>query len=180
MKWFYWSWKNFISMENIKKINKKIKNNKLKLKDSKANSFKNCTVNFIEYKKIENLLNNWGQTIHMCNNENFGLTLFPFSNEGILHQNIYSKNNEYRWHMDVNSKDDAHDYKFTSLLNISEKKYKGGLFQIRYKEHPTTITELTNPGDMIMIRSNILHRVTPITQGNRQSLTMFLKGPKFQ
>jgi len=41
-----------------------------------------------------------------------------------------------------------------------------------------SIPELT-PGSMIMFRSSTLHRVLPITKGIRESLTLFIQGPKF-
>jgi len=62
---------------------------------------------------------------------------------------------------------------------LSEKKYEGGEFQIFESENPETIFNFSKGGDMLLLKSSILHRVNPVTKGIRKSLTIFLEGPKF-
>ena len=90
-----------------------------------------------------------------------------------------SKNSEYNWHIDA-TRTDEEDVKFTILINLSEKKYKGGELQYWVNEKPHTIKELSHSGDIVMFRSFFLHKVTPIISGERITLSLFLTGPKFQ
>jgi len=71
------------------------------------------------------------------------------------------------------------DTKLTVLVNLSTEKYEGGEFQINNGD-PKIVKEFTEPGDVLMFQSIILHKVNPVTQGVRKSLTFFLNGPSFR
>ena len=180
MKFKYWYWNKYLSMENIKDINKKIKTHSIVAKDSPSDSKKTSTVKFIKYNIVKSYLNNCISNFYDCNEKQFGAKLYDFPEENPLHYNIYSKGTEYNWHIDANGYDDEYDIKFTVLINVSEKPYKGGKFKMWYNEEPTTVTELDKPGNIVMFRSYHLHKVTPVTKGIRQTLTLFLTGPRLQ
>ena len=61
-----------------------------------------------------------------------------------------------------------------------KKKYEGGQFKIMTASEPWHVKELDKPGNMIMFRSHILHKVEPVTKGERKTLTIFLLGPNFK
>ena len=42
------------------------------------------------------------------------------------------------------------------------------------------VGELAEPGNVVILKSSIPHRVTPVTKGKRHSITLFYSGPKFQ
>jgi len=180
MRWNYWSWKKFISMENIKEINKKIKTHSVDKKDVPSSSKKTSSVKFIKYNTIKKYLNNSLTDLYDCNEKHFGSHLHEFPEDTLLFYNIYDKGNEYQWHVDANDENDDYDIKFTVIINLSDTKYEGGEFKIWCLEKPQTVRELNNPGDMIMLRSYHLHKVTPVIKGTRKSLLMFLMGPPLQ
>ena len=38
---------------------------------------------------------------------------------------------------------------------------------------------LDTPGNMIVLRPHIFHKVDPVTSGERRTLSLFITGPKF-
>ena len=76
--------------------------------------------------------------------------------------------------------DYKYDIKFTVLINVSEEKYSGGKFKLMHGGKPEHVKELDEPGNMIMFRSYTLHKVEPVTKGERKTLTLFLTGPNFK
>jgi len=186
-KYDYWCWRNFISKENIEKINKSepiyhyVNNGiRLGLRDKPApNVTKTSKVKFLSYSKIKKYLQNAVLNCYISNKERFGYKLFDYNEEDFLHYNTYSSDNkgQYGWHTDC-EEDFFVDIKLTVLINLSEEPYEGGQFKLNISGFP--VEELSNPGDMIMFKSHILHKVEPVTKGTRKSLTIFLKGPNFK
>ena len=177
MKHVYWVWKNYLSMKNIENINKiALKNINASWNDDPARSRKTSKVNFIEYLKIKSELNNCINDIYTSNKNNFNSIVYPFDETTKVFYNTYEKGTEYDWHIDGNSQNNDWDYKFTVLINISDKKYKGGKFKMWHNGTPQEIKEFSEPGDMLMFRSFFLHKVTPITSGTRKTLTILIKG----
>jgi len=177
-KQYYWWWEKFITKENIKKINKcKLTSEK----DRPANVKKTSKVVFFPYKKIKKYLNNALENCYVSNNNNFQFDLFNFDENQNINHNTYSSKNksQYDWHIDFNFTN-THDIKFTVLINVSEKKYEGGQFKIMTASEPWHVKELDKPGNMIMFRSHILHKVEPVTKGERKTLAFFLLGPNFR
>ena len=74
---------------------------------------------------------------------------------------------------------DKYDIKLTLLMNISQKPYEGGEFRYFHYEE-TTAKQFIKPGNVILIKSDIHHKVTPVTKGERTTLTHFISGPKFR
>ena len=71
------------------------------------------------------------------------------------------------------------DIKLTCLLNISEKTFEGGEFLLTTglsKE----IKEIIQPGSAIIFPSFFMHKVNPVTKGERTMVSLWLEGPKFQ
>tara|TARA_R110002020_G_scaffold209252_1_gene415227 strand:+ start:206 stop:745 length:540 start_codon:yes stop_codon:yes gene_type:complete len=179
MKYDYWYWNKPLSLQNIKAINKKIKTDSIVRKDNSASSTKTSKVKFIKYRTIKPYLENCIEDCYKINSQVFGYNLHYLNDDYVCCYNIYSKGSEYNWHIDSVRKDEE-DVKFTILINLSEKKYTGGELQYWITEKPNTITELNQSGDMLMLRSFFLHKVTPITSGERTTLSLFLTGPKLQ
>jgi len=116
-------------------------------------------------------------SINKANQQNFGYNLYPLSSLECLYNRYEAPFGEYKWHID-DSSDNTSDVKLTAVVNLSKNNsYEGGEFQLN-PGLQFSIPELT-PGSMIMFRSSTLHRVLPITKGIRESLTLFIQGPKF-
>ena len=94
--------------------------------------------------------------------------------------NIYSYKNleKYDWHTDETNRE-LIDIKMTILINLSLKEYEGGNFYL-FKGNEIEVKELNNPGNVVMFKSYVNHKVTPITKGERRTLAIFLYGPAFK
>ena len=176
----YWYWNNFFTKKEVQALNKSI--NKFRTKDdtkTKASkSIKTSTVYNVRYKDVYPNIADLIDSVWAVNEREFGYNLYQTQNPW-LNYNAYKKGDQYTFHYD-SSDSLRYDIKLTLLINVSTQKYKGGDFSILMSETPTPIKEFTQSGDVLLLKSHILHKVNPITQGTRESLTMFLTGPKFQ
>jgi PKHD-type hydroxylase len=67
-----------------------------------------------------------------------------------------------------------------SIVLLLNDDFEGGEFQINTKNEVNPQTIQLKPGTMIAFPSWVLHRVTPLTKGNRRSLVTWVLGPKFR
>jgi len=176
----YYTWVNEVKC--LDKINKIIDKKSVffdnDIKKAK-HSTKTSKVKHIDYIHLSKFLNSYVNKALSVNSDYFGYNLFSLFPTTILNVNYYSQNEKYEWHCD-GSRNPVNDIKLTLLINISEKKYQGGEFQVFLSENPETINSFSKGGDMILLKSSILHRVVPVIKGMRKSLTIFFEGPKFQ
>lgn len=94
-----------------------------------------------------------------------------------------SKLGKYDWHMDtqmgVNTLGATR--KLSLILNLTEqgKDYEGGNFNLNVgmEEEPEYVP--IPRGRVIAFPSWMIHRVTPVTQGVRRSIVVWVTGPKF-
>ena len=109
-------------------------------------------------------------------NETFGYHLFPINRCDQLLHNRYSSDiqGHYGKHTD-SSRSDIFDCKITLLINLSEGDYEGGDLLIKNQK-----TNFRVPGSMLIFKSELVHEVTPVTRGERISLTHFFCGPRYR
>jgi predicted 2-oxoglutarate/Fe(II)-dependent dioxygenase YbiX len=181
MRYSYFSWKKLFSEKQIKDINKKIKNNFVEGDDNHWGATKKAKVNFFKLKTLTNELEDLFQRIYSVNNYHFGYSLYQNTIYDLLNYNVYNAKDkaEYDWHKDIALKEFS-DMKFTLLINLSEKKYEGGEFWLLEGAEPYIVKEFSEPGDVLLFKSEILHKVSPVKKGERISLAYFLEGPKFR
>jgi len=94
-----------------------------------------------------------------------------------------SKLGKYDWHMDtqmgVNTLGATR--KLSVVLNLTEQgqDYEGGNFNLNVgmEEEPENVP--LSRGRVIVFPSWMIHRVTPVTQGIRRSIVIWVIGPKF-
>ena len=148
--------------------------------DSKGNSLKSSSVYFISWKKAKHLLSDLIDLIYCVNREHFGYDLYPMSDVSGCNFNVYSDKNRgsYGWHHDE-SRTECSDIKLTIVINLSDKKYEGGQLEL-FRNEPVTVTELNEPGSVVMFKSPISHRVLPVIKGERKTLVFFMEGPRFK
>ena len=182
----YWFWDKVFSPAEIKSLVKTINSKydqvepkNLEATDVMGKSKKNLNCKQILYSKVADKLDHVVDRAYAINSYHFGFNLFPKNSYDFLNFNIYnsSKQASYNWHCDrvVNS---SYDIKLTVLINLSTESYKGGDFSM-FMGDEFSIPQFNKPGSMLMFRSFIHHKVSPVTKGERNSLTLFLKGPKF-
>lgn len=186
LEYDYWYWKSFPQI-NIKKLNKFIEKNFDKLEESEKAAVdnekkikKNSTVKIIYYEKLKPLLHTVVDNCVECARHKFGYDVwYPQGNDG-CNLNIYSSDNQgkYEWHVDAARTPHA-EIKLTILINLSLKSYEGGQLHLWHGNEKCP-TELDSPGNVVMFKSAITHKVTPVTKGERRTLTIFLLGPAWR
>lgn len=185
-KYQYWFWNNFFNVKKIKEINYFIDKNfeyyqdkEDHATDNEGKSKKRATVKMISFNKIKHLINDFENDFITAARLNFGYNVYSTANSQPCNLNIYSSLDEgtYDWHVD-SSRSDLYDIKLTVLINLSIKNYEGGKFCL-WHGNEIEVKELNSPGNAIMFKSNINHKVYPVTKGERRTLTIFVKGPKF-
>lgn len=174
-----------ISEQKIKELNEKIpnvfkpENEDLGAIDRKGKSLKNSDCYTVPPITICNILGpDFLDIAYQFNKEHFGYNIYPQNyHHGFLY-NVYSsdKQAEYKWHID-GTNNFISDMKLTLLVDISPEPYEGGEFWVNAGT-PHHVKDF-NIGGVIMLKSDVLHRVTPVTKGKRISLTYFMEGPRF-
>ena len=185
MKFEYWHWKDYFSLEDRNKIINYIEDN-FNYIENENNYNKNLKlteqVKCIEWQNIKKLdvIKNIVDEMFLSNEINFGYDLFPFRYKQPFCYTVYSSENksEYKWHTDY-SKNMIKDIKLTAVINLSTESYEGGEFQINNGEE-YTVKEFNKGGDIILFKSHLLHRVLPVTKGTRKVLVFFFEGFKFR
>lgn len=89
-----------------------------------------------------------------------------------------SEQGMYGWHQDYGNKLGI-SRKLSLVLQLSDpSEYEGGNLQVITNGKPQNMRK--QRGLVVAFPSYILHQVTPVTQGNRQSLVAWISGPAFK
>ena len=183
----YYYFKNYFNDSKIKEINDFIENNFDDFeeaihgaKNDDGSFKKNSSVKIISWKKIKHFFSELESKLYLANQKHFGYDLYNMNDNVFVLLNTYDSKNKgsYDWHRDA-SRSNVFDTKLTVLINLSTENYEGGQFELFDGGH-SEISALNKPGNAIMFKSYINHRVLPVTKGERRTLTIFLKGPKFR
>lgn len=88
-----------------------------------------------------------------------------------------SENGMYGWHQDYGGTGPSR--KLSIVMQLSDPEdYEGGCLQIQVGGEPMTVKK--KRGLIVAFPSYVLHQVTPVTRGNRQSLVAWITGPAFK
>lgn len=87
-----------------------------------------------------------------------------------------SENGMYGWHVDYGGDVSRKLSLVVQLTDPSE--YEGGNLQVLTTSRPETVRK--KRGLVAAFPSYVLHQVTPVTQGSRQSLVAWVSGPAFK
>lgn len=112
------------------------------------------------------------------NGQFFDLDLWGFVED--LQYTIYDgKDDHYTWHLDRGGGASNSPRKLSLVLQLSDpSEYEGGDLEIFDAPEPTKVKK--QKGLVAAFPSFILHRVTPVTQGIRKTLVVWLSGPRFK
>jgi PKHD-type hydroxylase len=99
----------------------------------------------------------------------------------------YSQGQFYDWHVDIGVEEEYDPVvrKLTISINLNNA-YDGGNFQIerwgspKIKKRYITVKGMKKTGSILVFPSFLHHRVTPVVQGQRKSLTCWFRGPPFR
>ena len=164
--------------EQVKEINKKINENILHEIDpahAAANVPKIGEFFIVPCMPLMELIHPWLYRCQQANGEIFGYDIYWDFHLEALNYNVYGTGGEYGWHIDRQIKG-IEDMKLTCLLNLSEEPYEGGDFFIVVENEKIKFTS----GMGLVLNSLIAHKVTPITKGERITLTYWAEGPRWR
>lgn len=89
-----------------------------------------------------------------------------------------SENGMYGWHQDYGGKLSP-SRKLSLVLQLTDPaQYEGGNLQVMTGGEPQAVRK--QRGLIAAFPSYVLHQVTPVTQGSRQSLVAWVSGPAFK
>ena len=121
------------------------------------------------YRRLSDL------AIH-CNNERFNFDLLGFHQE--LQIAKYVEGDFFDWHLDFGPGESS-IRKLSMTIQLSDPtEYEGGDLQFMINQN--IVTASREKGTIVVFPSFILHRVTPITKGERQSIVGWVSGPPYR
>ncbi|NDV02507.1 2OG-Fe(II) oxygenase [Pseudoroseicyclus tamaricis] len=114
-----------------------------------------------------------------ANREAFGFDLTDFSESPQVARYDAAREGHFDWHSDIGDGRLAARRKLTLVVQLSEpEEYEGGALEIMPSGH--VVAAERGRGAATLFPSYLLHRVTPVTAGVRQSLTVWAHGPAFR
>jgi PKHD-type hydroxylase len=95
---------------------------------------------------------------------------------------VYRRNDFFEWHKDMLRVRSGPIRKVSVVLQLSApEQYRGGRLQFLDSDFaPFTPEAFVPQGSVAVFASLLKHRVTPIKDGERRSLTVWFKGPAFR
>jgi len=130
-------------------------------------------ISWIPFSKAKWMYTRIEHWMHTVNNKHMGFNQIQIGEYAQFTK--YSKKEHYDWHVDSSfemSKGPAVRKMSMILLLNDPKEFKGGELQIVDKKKLVTLKQ----GHGVFFASFIVHRVVPLTKGNRFSLTMWFGG----
>jgi PKHD-type hydroxylase len=110
------------------------------------------------------------------NAQHFRFDLTGFGEPLQLTNYDQSENGMYGWHLDYGG---GISRKLSVVVQLSDPaEYEGGNLQIMTTGQPQNVRK--QRGLIAVFPSYVLHQVTPVTQGSRQSLVTWVSGPAFK
>lgn len=110
------------------------------------------------------------------NTQFFNFDLFGFS-ENLQFTEYKAPDNHYNFHIDKAYL--SIPRKLSIVVQLTDpKKYEGGELQISTESNPINVHK--SQGTLIAFPSYVLHRVTPVTKGKRNSLVGWTTGKSFK
>ena len=111
-----------------------------------------------------------------CNNERYWFDLLGFHQE--LQLTRYSDGDFFDWHLDFGA-GEISARKLSMTIQLSDADaYEGGDLQFMINNKIENAPR--EKGTIIIFPSFIMHRVTPITKGTRQSIVGWVSGPPYK
>ena len=182
-KYDYWLWPTFFVDDELTKIKEKLTSINMwsEPREHEAEGKKSTNSFNFEFKEISQLdsMIRLKKYINYINECHFGYHIYEYSDYDTICLNRYTGDmkHHYDWHIDLASNINI-DFKYTVVLNVSDD-YTGGEFQLNSGGDVLNIDEF-KPGAVLMFRSNVQHKVNPVLSGTRETLSFFIRGPRWK
>lgn len=119
------------------------------------------------------------ETVAAANRHHFNFALEEFQERMQVAKYDAIQAGFFDWHTDCGSGPLAARRKLTIVVQLSEDlTYDGGTLETNADGHVKAASRLVGSG--LILPSFVLHRVTPVTRGERHSMTLWAHGPAFQ
>ena len=179
----YYYHPNLLTIDEVKNLNRVLKENlNPSIIQSPAGGVtKSSIYTGVYVKTVKSELTKIYEFINDVNCNIFNFDIYQLQDNDCINYNVYTeeRNSEYGWHNDFPTGNMGDDKKLTVIVNLSENQYTGGNFEL-FLNYPRHIKELDNPGSILIFPSYMQHRVTPVTKGERVSLSMWYNGPRLK
>ena len=117
--------------------------------------------------------------VREANRAVYGYDLTDFAESAQVARYGADRQGHFDWHSDIGDGRLAAKRKLTMVVQLSEPSaYVGGRLELM--PGAGTVTADTTQGAATLFPSFVLHRVTPVTEGERRSLTIWCHGPAFR
>ena len=114
-----------------------------------------------------------------ANRDGPDLALTDFGESAQIARYGAEEQGHFAWHSDIGTGAWAARRKLTLVVQLSDPgTYQGGALELQPDSSVTTAPR--DRGAAVLFPSFILHRVTPVTEGQRWSLTLWAHGPAFR
>lgn len=114
-----------------------------------------------------------------ANRDTYGFDLTDFGESAQVARYDAARAAHFDWHSDIGAGQWAARRKLTVVVQLSDPAdYRGGALEVWSGHVPQTAPR--DQGCAIVFPSFALHRVQPVTQGLRWSLTLWAHGPAFR
>ena len=145
-------------------------------KSEAGKSYRDSDISWIRYDKNTAWLFRMIKPIVVKANERF----YKFKLTGFTEPfqfTEYGPDQHYDWHIDIGT-GELSIRKLSFILQLTDPaEYDGGALQIASNRKPRSL--IRDRGSVIVFPSFVLHRVTPVTRGIRNSLVGWIGGPPF-
>lgn len=112
-------------------------------------------------------------------NRGVGFDLDALSESPQVARYTAARAGHFDWHSDIGDGPVAARRKLTVVVQLTDPaEYSGGALELRPSTQ--TVTAPVARGTATAFPSYVLHRVTPVTEGARSSLTIWAHGPAFR
>lgn len=121
-----------------------------------------------------------GHAVSSLNSQFFGFDLTGFGEQIQLTNYNSSEQGMYGWHVDMGPHTTSPCRKLSLVCQLSDPvEYEGGVLELQ--PHGKDVVKMRKQRGLIVVfPSWTLHQVTPVTQGDRQSLVAWISGPPFK
>jgi PKHD-type hydroxylase len=132
----------------------------------------------VKDSKTEWLFDKLGHIVSSLNSQFYKFDLTGFGEAIQLANYDHSEQGMYGWHQDYGGAGTP-SRKLSLVLQLTDpSEYEGGNLQIMTEGEPINVHK--QRGMVVLFPSYAVHQVTPVTQGNRQSLVAWITGPEFR
>ena len=140
--------------------------------------FRNSFVSWLSHEDLPWLYDKLAFICNSLNSQFFDFELFGFHEDLQFTYYNGNTNDHYSWHVD-NGFYGKPARKLSFVLQLSDpSEYEGGELQLQVGSEPISIER--KKGMVTVFPSYTLHRVTPVTEGDRYSLVGWITGPRFR